>query len=61
MTDYSGKIRKKPASLRLAIDSMCRDCIFDPVMPGTWRKQVEDCTISGCPLYPVRTVSGYSE
>ena len=41
-------------SLRGAIDSNCKDCIYDPTQGGSWRKQVEDCTVKACSLYPVR-------
>ena len=49
------------ASLRGAINAKCRECIYDPQAPGTWRKQVQDCTSPGCPLYEVRPVSAYGE
>jgi len=41
-------------SLRKAINEKCKDCIYDPLAGGTWLKQVELCTCSDCPLYPVR-------
>ena len=41
-------------SLRRAINEKCRDCICDPKAPGTWRKQVEDCRITGCSLWAYR-------
>ena len=44
-------------SLRGAINAKCRDCIYDQKASGTWRMQVEACTVTGCPLYPVRPVS----
>ena len=25
------------ASLRKAVDMMCKTCIYDPLVPGTWR------------------------
>lgn len=28
----------------------------DDYIPGTWHKQVELCTITGCSLYPYRPV-----
>lgn len=46
--------RPKKASLRAAIDSKCKACVYDPTNGGTWRQQVELCTCSDCPLYPVR-------
>lgn len=42
-------------SLRAAINAKCKDCIYDPKSGhGTWRQQVEGCTVSRCPLFPVR-------
>ena len=41
-------------SLRGAINKMCRDCIYDKFDRGTWRQQVEACSCTDCPLYPVR-------
>lgn len=42
---YKGKIR-----------AFCCHCIYDPFRPGTWLKQVEECTSLSCPLYEVRPV-----
>jgi hypothetical protein len=43
-------------SLRSAIDQKCRDCIYDPQCGGgTWREQIAQCSVIGCPLWPVRT------
>ena len=46
-------------SLRSAINVTCRDCIYDEHAKGegTWRQQVEKCTVSKCGLYQVRPVS----
>lgn len=41
-------------SLREAIDRKCKDCVYDPLAPGTWRQQVADCGAASCPLYDVR-------
>jgi len=41
-------------SLRKAVNAKCKDCIYDPLAGGTWRKQVEECPCTSCPLYPVR-------
>lgn len=41
-------------SLRKAINEKCKDCIYDPLCPGTWRKQVEECTSPDCALWPYR-------
>lgn len=46
------------ASLRKAIDEHCRSCIYDPKSGlGTWRQQVEGCTVTRCALWPVRPMS----
>ena len=46
-------------SLRNAINSYCRDCIYDPLDKGAgaWREQVMACTVTHCALYEVRPVS----
>lgn len=43
-------------SRRKAIDAQCKSCMYDPRArgQGTWRKQVENCPVVECPLYPVR-------
>lgn len=47
------------ASLRSAIDAMCRACIHDPGSGnGAWREQVSACSSSNCPLHPVRPQTG---
>jgi len=52
-------MRKKSIrpSLRAAINANCKDCVFDSTESGTWRKQVENCPVKACSLYPVRPVS----
>ncbi len=47
-------------SMRKAIDDKCRSCIYDDCAPGTWRKQVELCTITECGLYPYRPITEQS-
>lgn len=48
----------KRASLRGAIDAMCKHCIHDPFAgSGTWREQVTACTSYKCPLFPVRPLT----
>lgn len=44
-------------SLRKAINDMCKSCIYDEFGQGNWRQQVTACTVTTCPLYPVRPVS----
>jgi len=46
---------KKP-SLRKSINDYCKGCTYDEYDKGTWRQQVAACTISYCPLHPVRPV-----
>ena len=41
-------------SLRKPVDEKCKDCIYDPTVPGTWRQQVALCTAKKCPLWDVR-------
>ena len=41
-------------SLRTAINGKCKDCIYDPLADGTWRKQVDSCVDIICPLHPYR-------
>ena len=40
-----------------AIRAKCKDCIYDECAPGTWIKQVSDCTSTDCALWPFRPVS----
>jgi len=44
----------KSKGLRFRVNMACKDCIYDGFEPGTWRKQVEECTVALCPLYEVR-------
>ena len=44
----------KKGGLRASINANCCDCIYDELEPGTWRKQVENCTVTNCELYAVR-------
>ena len=41
-------------SLRKHVDEKCKDCIYDPTVPGTWRQQVALCTAKTCPLWRIR-------
>lgn len=45
------------ASLKKAIEAKCKDCTYDQFAPGTWREQVEECTVRRCPLWEVRPIS----
>ena len=44
-------------SLRKCINEKCRDCIYDSIVPGTWRQQVTLCSAKSCALYDVRPKS----
>ena len=45
------------ASLKRCIINKCKECIYDPIAKGSWRKQVENCTSYTCPLYEVRPLT----
>ena len=45
------------ASLKKAISDKCKDCTYDQCAPGTWREQVEACTVKACALWEVRPIS----
>jgi len=56
-----GPRRGSGVSLRAAINAFCRSCLYDPHEPGRWREQIEACTATDCPLYPVRPRSRASK
>ena len=41
-------------SLRKCINEKCRDCIYDSIVPGTWRQQGILCSVKSCALFDVR-------
>ena len=45
------------ASLKKCIQEHCKTCTYDPSAPGTWRDQVESCTVVSCALWPVRPMT----
>ncbi len=45
-------------SLRKSVDAKCKDCIYDELCPGSWRKQTEACEMTDCPLWDVRPTTG---
>lgn len=47
------KARAKPTSLRLAVSAKCYDCVGQDQDPG-FRARIRDCTVTLCPLHPVR-------
>lgn len=42
------------SSLRSLINKNCKSCIYDPEAKGSWRRQVEGCTVSKCAFWLVR-------
>ena len=42
------------ASYKTCIENYCKECVYDPVVSGSWRKQVEECECYDCPLHEVR-------
>ena len=44
-------------SLKTAIAEKCKQCTYDATQPGSWRQQVEDCTVRTCPLWEVRPLT----
>lgn len=36
------------------VNAKCCECVYDPLAPGTWRQQVENCGGVSCPLYSKR-------
>jgi len=42
------------ASYKSCVENYCKWCIYDPVVEGSWRKQVTECGATDCPLYEVR-------
>ena len=45
------------ASLKKCVEAKCKDCTYDHAAPGTWREQVEQCTVTRCPLWVVRPMT----
>lgn len=45
------------ASAKKCIAEKCKECIYDPTEQGSWRHQVENCTITSCALHPVRPLT----
>ena len=45
----------KKLTRQQAINEKCKDCIYDPKSGlGTWRQQVEGCTMTDCALFAFR-------
>lgn len=45
------------SDLQQAINAHCKGCIYDSLQPGTWRQQVENCTVTKCELYTYRPIT----
>lgn len=45
------------ASLKKCIENMCKGCTYDQSIAGTWREQVELCTVKSCALWEVRPMT----
>ena len=45
------------ASLKKCIEEKCKQCTYDSTQAGSWRNQVEACTVRSCPLWEVRPVT----
>ena len=51
------KARRKPASLKTAINAMCFHCVGgteDELPDPGWKVTISTCTAPDCPLYPHR-------
>jgi hypothetical protein len=44
----------RSTSLRKRINAHCVSCVYDDLAAGTWKQQVEACTVTSCPLWDVR-------
>jgi hypothetical protein len=44
-------------SLRKAINLKCRECTYDPLDVGGASHQIAVCTVTLCPLHPVRPIT----
>ena len=45
------------ASLKKCIEEKCKQCTYDSSQQGSWRHQVEQCTVKACPLWEVRPIT----
>jgi hypothetical protein len=45
------------ASLKKCIENHCKNCTYDTAAPGSWRSQVESCTVRSCALWEVRPIT----
>lgn len=45
------------ASLKKCIENHCKNCTYDSAQQGSWRHQVEQCTVKSCALWEVRPIT----
>ena len=45
------------ASRKHDMDMHCKSCTYDPAAPGSWRQQVESCSVTSCNLWVWRPVT----
>lgn len=45
------------ASLKKCVENMCKSCTYDATQAGSWRHQVENCSVKSCALWEVRPVT----
>jgi hypothetical protein len=45
------------ASYKKCVEDFCRGCGYDPKAAGTWREQIQTCSVKTCALWAVRPVS----
>jgi hypothetical protein len=45
------------ASLKKCIENHCKNCTYDPQQAGSWRSQVQNCTVRSCALWEVRPIT----
>ena len=52
--DVMAGILARSGGLRARADAHCVSCVYDEMVSGTWRQQVEDCQVTLCALWEVR-------
>jgi hypothetical protein len=40
--------------LRARINAHCVSCVYDEKIPGSWKRQVTECTVTSCPIWDIR-------
>ena len=59
--DVMAGILARSGGLRARADAHCVSCVYDEMVPGTWRQQVEECQVTLCALWEVRPRSSGSK